>query len=692
MYNDDEMRLFFNLRSLPIQLIVSFVVVVILTAATVGIPAIWIIQNQLDRQVNSQLDQGGHAAQALYRSKQEEIANMAVLTSQRPTLSQLVNENIREDLVNYLEELGEATELDLIIICGPDKNLVVSVPVNISIEVCDQSFTDSLLISGQGAHLKLWMIGTSYFESEEIIGTSVHVGIQIDDNFAEHIHHQSGLEQMVWVGNALVASSLNLRSDPPEGIPEEFTVNGKPYFSTHFPLNDSDITIQTALDVSEIVSAQRNLIRVLIVGIVGVAFLGSIFGALLSRRISSPLVELAAAAEAFSKGDLMSSVEVASKVYEVDLVAQSLENSRTELYSTMRKLENEREWVNRLLESIVEGIVTLDKQGHITYFSQGAERITGWKRDEIINMPCDQFFKLVEDDTPFTKIIRESGLLQKQTVHLAEGKLATLSITGAYLAPSDVGEAQTVFVFRDISEEEAIHRMLGDFLANITHEFRTPLSALAASIELLMEQAHELSVDEMQELLNTLYLGLLGLQTLVDNLLEGARIEAGRFRISPNWSDLLEIISSVVKTMQPLLDKYNQRLILDLPESLPMVYADHRRIEQVFINLLSNASKHGPTNVSITIRVELKNQFIDVHVIDEGPGIPMDHKQSIFRRFSRIGYQDGSSKIGTGFGLSIVKTIVEAHGGQVGVEDNPEGGSKFWFTLIAAEDDENANS
>jgi signal transduction histidine kinase len=222
---------------------------------------------------------------------------------------------------------------------------------------------------------------------------------------------------------------------------------------------------------------------------------------------------------------------------------------------------------------------------------------------------------------------------------------------------------------------------MGHFLANVAHEFRTPLSALAASVELLLDQAPDLSSAELQELLPSLHLGILGLQTLVDNLVEGASIEAGRFRVSARPANLGKIIAEALQTMQPLLDKHSQRLVVELPAVIPVVRADSRRTVQVLVNLLSNASKYGPDDAEITIGVTVSEDWARVTVADRGPGVPPEHRNDLFRRFVHPDSVGDRTQYGVGLGLSVVKAVIEASGGQVGVEDRPGGGSTFWFTL-----------
>jgi signal transduction histidine kinase len=138
--------------------------------------------------------------------------------------------------------------------------------------------------------------------------------------------------------------------------------------------------------------------------------------------------------------------------------------------------------------------------------------------------------------------------------------------------------------------------------------------------------------------------------------------------------------------MQPLLEKYEQKMVVDLPDSLPLVRADPRRIEQVLVNLLSNANKYGPGDAEIILRVTSLDGWVRVSVADQGSGIPTGRREYLFERFDYTSEDDLSRKAGAGLGLSVVKAIVEAHGGSVAVEDLVGGGSEFWFTLPMADE------
>ncbi|MEW5985176.1 MAG: ATP-binding protein [Chloroflexota bacterium] len=684
-----------NWRSLPVQLIVAFMGLVILTAAAVGLPAIFLIRNQLERQAWAQVEQGRRAAEALYAAEQSELTALATLTAQRPTLQTLLSNGDRATLTSYLGVLQAGAELDLIFVCDSEQGVLAQAGTAEMGEVCQAGLAAGYRVLSDQSGSHVWLLAVHKLEDNSDSPLLVVVGRLLDRDFARQMQTRTGLEHtLVMDGRAgatsLAGDGLSQRTiQAVEGHPERSTFlwQNRPFYATSLTLNDdrpARLTAEVALDVSSLATTQERLTTNLARSILVVAVLGSGLGVVVARWIGRPLARLGKAAANLSQGDLATPVQVQANVYEVSLVADALEAARAALQHSLAQLQTEKAWTDHLLEAIVEGIVTVDQHGAITFFSQGAERITGWRPEQVLGQLCDDVFRPLETNEPFSHLIPAPGRQQKIVVALPNGRQATLAVTGARLAPPEAGAARVALVFRDVSEEEAIHRLLGNFLANIAHEFRTPLSALAASIELLLDQLPDLSPAELQELLNSLHLGILGLQTLVDNLLEGASIETGRFRVYPRPADLGQIVGEATRLMQPLLARHRQRLTANLPAAVPPVAADPRRTQQVLVNLLSNASKYGPDGGEIIVEAMVGEQEVKVMVKDRGPGVPATQRPQLFRRFIPSSPNTDKAQYGMGLGLSVVKAIVEAQGGRVGVEDRPGGGAIFWFTLPVA--------
>jgi PAS domain S-box-containing protein len=673
-------------------MISAFVALVVLATMTVGIPAISFMQRQLDQQAWSQLEQGQRVTAALYEAQRRELESLATLTAQRPTLHQLLEQQDEAVLLDYLYTLQMSAAVDWIGICSNSQTVVTTVS---DLEGCHFEDLDGYYIDESRQPGEIWMIARVPLVVVDTPG-EVILGLRLNDRFTREMAAQTGLEHTLCLGDEPVATSFEGGKESLAtfaGCGEELAVqtissnpiDEHPYYVLPINLTRSGIRDTVALDVSEIAQTKSQTILWMVLAILGVASSGTLLGVVFSRRISKPLVQLSEAAGKFSQGDLDTPVEVQTLVREVVQVGRALEGARVDLLSTLTSLQYERNWRDRLLESIIEGILTLDDQNRITFFSRGAERITGWQRGHVMGRSCDDVFHLTEREKPFSSAIPPLGGRTKIDVLLADGREASLAVTGAELLLGESAAPEIALVFRDISEEEAVHRILGHFLANVAHEFRTPLSALAASIELLLDQAPALSQAELHELLNSLHLGTLGLQTLVDNLLESASIEAGHFRVSPRTVDLGNMIAEVVQVIQPLLEKYEQRLVVELPLNIPLVRADPRRTQQVVVNLLSNASRYGPPETEIHLTVTIIGKEARVSVADRGPGIPPADRINVFRRFSYPVAESSKSQAGAGLGLSVVKAIVDAQGGQVGVDGREGGGSVFWFTLLIVE-------
>jgi PAS domain S-box-containing protein len=324
--------------------------------------------------------------------------------------------------------------------------------------------------------------------------------------------------------------------------------------------------------------------------------------------------------------------------------------------------------------------VTVDERGLITSFSQGAEAITGWSAAQAQGRSVEEMLRLADGGQLLARLPTSGARLQFE-VETRPGRQVTLSITGAELRAPGSNAIHRALVLRETTEEEATQRLRSYFLANISHEFRTPLSAINAALELLLDELGDLSIAEIGDLLDRMHMSVTGLHTLIDNLLESSSIEAGRFTLRRTRSDLTELLQEAVQTMQPLLDRRHQALTMDLMSGLPKLWIDPTRITQVLVNLLSNASKYSPVGATILVRGEpLDGDWVRVEIADRGPGIPLAERESIFRRFVRLN-SDETVQYGIGLGLAVVKAIVEEHGGKVGVEGRTGGGSTFWFSL-----------
>ncbi len=340
-----------------------------------------------------------------------------------------------------------------------------------------------------------------------------------------------------------------------------------------------------------------------------------------------------------------------------------------------------KSWLDSLFQRFEDSVITLDAEGRITSLNQNAETATGFTKGRIFKLPLGEIAVPHETERSPQDIEAADKKIRNAIFPMQEKELAIIEIARVCFPSTDVDKEKRLFILRDITEEKAADSLRSYFLGNITHEFRTPLSAINASVEVLLEEIENLSKAELCELLSSIHMSVSGIQTLIDNLLESISIEAGHFHIHKRSTRFDAVLIEAVRVMQPLLTRRRQLLLLRKPDSFPAIQADPTRLTQVLVNLISNASKYSPIGTQIELTLEMiENGKIRVAIADRGDGIPNKDKDQVFKRFVRLGNDDGT-QYGIGLGLSVVKAIIEEHSGELGVENRKNGGSIFWFTL-----------
>jgi len=246
-----------------------------------------------------------------------------------------------------------------------------------------------------------------------------------------------------------------------------------------------------------------------------------------------------------------------------------------------------------------------------------------------------------------------------------------------------------LLVFTDATEERQLAQSREDLTRMIVHDLRSPLTAINASMKLLGEIAtgDDAVGRSINKTVDISQRALRKLLNLVNSLLDIAKMESGTITLDIKDSDFLTLAENVRVELSPLAEELNIEVRIDLPDAMPLLAVDHDKIERVLLNLVDNALKYAPMDGVICVRArqhpEDGENLIRIEVIDNGPGVPDEFKARIFDRFQQI---DGSKshRRGTGLGLTFCRLTVEAHGGKIWIEDNPEGGSIFAFTLPVA--------
>ena len=681
-------------RRFIVQLVITFMLFALGIIIVVGAPAAWLLKRQSDRQLTALLEQTSQTTLALYENKVSQLQNLVTLLAERPTLNRLVL--INHDplaLSSYLDDFLRNTPMDALVICKSDAAMEIK-GIHASSEICEvSSFNTFSVVNAQG-----WLFASANLPDSGLEDIRIILGQQAETVFLE-FSPQSGVDYLLFHQEDPVAASIEIDTNRAviQELISQYTDGNLSLHHLSLSKTGADSAAYRATLISDANMDQslvwfgllniepysilnRQLLNIVLLTLVVVSLIGGIAAVILSQRISKPMSQLARSASALRGGDLTNPLDTRSNIREINQLTNAFEDARISLKHTLDQLRMEKVWIEDLLNAIVEGILTLDHKNRITFASDAVTRILGFDSFQILNAPIDELFISISGEEPFSRQIPLANQSRRIPVVINNREIL-LSVSVSEFVPPDAGNATRALVIRDVTDEERIHKLVGEFISNITHEFRTPLAALAASVELLMDQLPELSTPEIERLLHSLNIGVINLQSLIDNLIEAASIEAGRFKVNPQPTELSTIIVDAVNTIQPIIDK--RGLALHQPQYKPsfFVMADRRRTVQALINLLSNAIKHSPAGGKITISTLLLGKQVMVEIHDEGEGVSPELERHLFNRFITPETNSDAAQLGLGLGLSVVKAIIETQQGEVGYKNSETKGAVFWFTI-----------
>ncbi|MEK6276461.1 MAG: ATP-binding protein [Actinomycetota bacterium] len=411
--------------------------------------------------------------------------------------------------------------------------------------------------------------------------------------------------------------------------------------------------------------------------LVGVGLISGLIAAVLlfSGLIASmrrPLERLVDASGRLAGGDLKTRVEVGGPA-ETATLGLAFNEMADELQGAYRSLEDSRRQLAVTLESLSDGVITVDPGGIVTDANPAARRLLpgatiGTQVREV----------LVTGSITPGKVERLLAGLEQEEVHSGEGA-TVLAITGS---PMGTPEGGSVLSIRDVSERARLERMKDEFVLTASHELRSPLTSVQGFAELLMLERDKLS-PKQAETVEIILDNTQHLVRLLNDLLDLARSDAGRLTIKPERCDVGPIAEDAARLMRALADSRDQRLAVEIDGDLPQISAEPDRVKQVLVNLLTNAHEYSPEGASIRVTASRVGDEVELAVADNGPGIPEDQLDYIFERFTR-GDAGLTQRVGgTGLGLAIAKSLVELHGGAIGVSSQLGEGSTFRVVLPA---------
>jgi signal transduction histidine kinase/HAMP domain-containing protein len=671
-------------------LVAIHVTLVLLVGGGISWSASRVLRDLADEQGKARVQLAATSAREALRRIGEDAHATARALADRPTLQRLLAEGQSEALPPLLRRSCETGGVDACAVLSGRTVVAVSGPALDWQQIVTAAAEQGANFMALPATERVPLIGAHAALGDQ--GLSVYVIRRLDAALARTLSAQVGTEVRLidyrtYTGSAVNAFTPLYAAALADAHSAVQRIDSQDAYAAAVPVfassGEAIALIVALLPTSVVDQPSRHLVRKLLLTALVLALLAVAAGVILGELVAGPVRALTAAATRLGSGDFSASIP-AGGAAEVGTLARTMEDMRRnliELTSTLRRREAEAQAV---LGGIVEGVYAVDRNRNIRYLNPQAARLLGVSSEQAVGRFCGDVLKPREEDgrrpcefrCPIVQARSAGSAAAVEHLLASAAEARTTVITSA--APV---EGLQVQVMRDETELEGVRRARDSVLANISHEFRTPLAAQLASIELLLAGLDDMPRAQQRELVISLERGTRRLTQLIDNLLESVRIESGQLAIRHQSVSLAEVVEEAHALIASLLAQRRQRLESAIPEDLPAVNGDRTRLTQVFVNLLANANKFAPEGSTVRIGAEARGQQVLVWVEDEGPGPAAGEDAALFARFRRGGAEPEPA--GLGLGLWLVKSIVERHGGSVAFERTAAGRTRFTLTLPA---------
>lgn len=655
----------------------ALVTALLVTAAVsaVSIAGMRLLRELADAEALARVELAVSAAREALRQNTDDLVGATRVLAERPTLGRLLGAAQGAALAPYLERYCDGAALDACAVVT-DSTVVAAV----GLPVHWPSLLESARVQGQqffasegpeGASLSGVQVQVAGHEDTVVIAVR-----RMDAPFAARLSERVGTRIRITdlaasARGAGRAADLDARALA-QLTPVSGRVGSSDSYAASLPIiagtGEVVALLQAELPASEVTGPLELLQQrmVLIAGLV--ALLATSGGILMGRYWIAGVRRLTEAARRIGSGDLATSVPGEHSA-ELAVLASTMEEMRRNLVSLTGEIRRREVQAQAVLGGIVEGVYAVDRKRRIRFLNPQAEKLLKISAAQAFGRFCGDVLNPAPDARgrrpcehacPIVRARRDQTAEAVEHVEPVSGRIRRVVIASA--SASDGIQVQ---VLRDETELEAVRRTRDTVLANISHEFRTPLAAQLASIELLREGLGTLPPGAQRELVASLERGAQRLTWLIDNLLESVRIESGQLSIRRNEVVLGEVVDNARELVEPLLGQRGQQLDVQPLQFLPLIRGDRERLCQVLVNLLANASKFSPVGSVVWIGGGTNPAgFVELWVEDEGPGPADPSDTSLFERFHRSGEEDPAES-GLGLGLFIVNSIVERHGGNV---------------------------
>jgi two-component system phosphate regulon sensor histidine kinase PhoR len=408
------------------------------------------------------------------------------------------------------------------------------------------------------------------------------------------------------------------------------------------------------------------------------AAVGLVIAAVLSnlatRLASSGVRELGILARRMAGGDLEARARAAPDEVDLADLGRSLEQLADGLRRSLRELVGERDLLSGILTGMSEGVLLVDRDGKVALLNPALREMLLLRDDDVGKLPIEVIRDAALHD--LLDNARRSGRAAQREIEVTGLKPRKLLVRAELL---EVEPGGLLVVFYDVTDLRRLETLRRDFVANASHELRTPVTSIRSAVETILSMPPD-DADGRARFFGIVERNAERLQRLIDDLLDLSKIESRELDLASEAIDVRPIAERTIALFAERASRTKTTLTLGVPAGLPQALGDARALERILLNLVDNAIKYCP-GATVTIGAEADDAQVTVHVVDTGPGIEARHRDRLFERFYRVDAGRSRQLGGTGLGLAIVKHLSEAMGGSIIVSSTVGKGTRFSLHL-----------
>ena len=438
--------------------------------------------------------------------------------------------------------------------------------------------------------------------------------------------------------------------------------------------------IRTAIPVTFIDQAlNETKIRMLIDGLI-ITLLSALLGLYVSRRISKPLERMKLGAQKFASGDLGRKLHIEGTTIEIDTLAEAMNEMADQLGRRIATITSQNNEQEAIFYSMVEGVIAVDSEAHIIKMNKAAGTFFNLELAQIEGRQLHTVIRSSALQEAIEEVLSNHQPVMTEIV-FADIATKTAEVTATVLTGADGSRIGALIVVNDVTRIRQLEKIRRDFVANVSHELKTPVTAIRGFVETLLDGAVD-NTDDAHRFLDIIKKQSDRLQAIIEDLLSLARIEqeAEDEKIELSIKPLQSVLRAAKDSCLQSAGAKNISLELSAEDTIS-ARINPRLLEQAVINLITNAITYSQPGGAVKIKANVFGDEVAISVIDYGCGIASEHHERLFERFYRVDKARSRDQGGTGLGLAIVKHIALAHNGSVTVDSVPGEGSTFTIHL-----------